>query len=427
MAKGSIEKRGENSWRLRVDLGYHSDGSRNRPSKTITVDDPALLRTTKKLREYLEDQLHEYKREVESGEYIKPTKMTFKEFYENEWKPKHAKIEYKNSTTLKTHCSKIDNHVLPKIGHKVLEEITTMALVELFANMHKPGHRVDKRGGKETLKTRTIQYTYDVTMNIFKRAVEWNVLKNNPLDGVKRPQISKEDKKARKDRKNYFDEDEAAQVIEALLKTTSKWRLYFLGAIIGGFRRGELIALDEDDCDFENYRLRIDESISGTENGKADISDTKNEASNDYVDMPKWYMDELHIHIKNQRKQNLKIKAEGVWKGGDRNFVFHSGYGKPYYHTSPTQMWKEWCEKNEFRYVTLHGLRHTNATFLLGQGVSIKEIQHRLRHSTAQVTSDTYAHVTKKLSRKTTSHLDMFDPKSRPQSVPNEKNSTQSS
>lgn len=148
------------------------------------------------------------------------------------------------------------------------------------------------------MKTRTIQYTYDVTI-----IIHWLVLR--------RPQISKEDKKALKDRKNYYDEDEATQVIEALLKTASKWRLYFLGAIIGGFRRGELIALDEDDCDFENRRLL--------------------------------------------------------------------------YHTTPTQMWKEWCEKNGFRYVTLHGLRHTNATYLLGQGASIKEIQHRLRHSTSQV------------------------------------------
>lgn len=48
-----------------------------------------------------------------------------------------------------------------------------------------------------------------------------------------------------------------------------------------GFRRGELIALDEDDCDFENNKLRIDESISSTKNGQADITDTKNEASND--------------------------------------------------------------------------------------------------------------------------------------------------
>lgn len=55
-------------------------------------------------------------------------------------------------------------------------------------------------------------------MNIFKRAVEWKVLNENPLDGIQRPQISKEDKKARKDRKNFF-EEEAKEVIDTLIKS----------------------------------------------------------------------------------------------------------------------------------------------------------------------------------------------------------------
>lgn len=297
-------------------------------------------------------------------------------------------------------------------------------LVTLFNDLRKPGTRIDKRGGKETISSRTIQYVYDVTMSIFKRVVEWGILSKNPLEGIQRPQISKEDNKARKDRKNFFEEEEATKVIDTLIKSDSVWRLYFLGAVIGGFRRGELIALDKDDCDFVNNRLRIDENISHTEKEQADITDTKNEASEDYVDMPQWYMDELAKHIKAMRKAKLEAKTLGIWQGGDRNFVFHAGKGKPYYHTSPTQSWKSWCEQNGFCNVSLHGLRHTNATYLLGQGASIKEIQHRLRHSTSQVTTDTYAHVTKKLSRKTTAHLDVFDPKVRPQSAPNgEKNS----
>ncbi|MDY8093060.1 tyrosine-type recombinase/integrase [Paenibacillus polymyxa] len=132
--------------------------------------------------------------------------------------------------------------------------------------------------------------------------------------------------------------------------------------------------------------------------------------------MPQWYMEELVAHAKGMSKLRFEAKANGTWKGGD--FVFHSGTGKPYYHTTPSQQWKNWCERYGFRNVSLHDLRHTNATYLLGQGASIKEIQHRLRHSTSQVSSDTYAHVTKKLSRKTTAHLDVFDPKVRPQSVP---------
>ncbi|QYK63075.1 hypothetical protein KAI37_03406 [Paenibacillus sp. S25] len=154
-----------------------------------------IIEAPKKSREYLDDQLADFKREVLSGNYIAPSKMTFKDFYENEWKPKHAVIEYKNGTTLKSHCSKINNHVLPKIGHKLLDEITTMELVKLFTDLRKPGARVDKRGGKDKLSSRTVQYAYDVTMNIFKRSVEGTVIKTNPMDGVKRPQISKENKR----------------------------------------------------------------------------------------------------------------------------------------------------------------------------------------------------------------------------------------
>lgn len=190
----------------------------------------------------------------------------------------------------------------------------------------------------------------------------------NPLEGIRRPQISKEDKKARKDRKNFFEEDEATEVIETLVKSDTHWRLYFLGAIIGGFRRGELIALDEDDCDFVNNRLRIDESISHTDKGRADITDTKNEASDNYVDMPQWYMEHLVAHVKVMRKLCFEAKAAGTWKGGDRNFVFHAGTGKPYYHTI-------WCERNGFRNVSLQGLRHTNATYLLGQGASSTSVE----------------------------------------------------
>lgn len=50
MAKGSIEKRGERTWRLTIDLGTHADGTRNRQRKTITVEDDSLLKTTKRLR-----------------------------------------------------------------------------------------------------------------------------------------------------------------------------------------------------------------------------------------------------------------------------------------------------------------------------------------------------------------------------------------
>ncbi|MGG4214317.1 hypothetical protein [Paenibacillus alvei] len=56
--------------------------------------------------------------------------------------------------------------------------------------------------------------------------------------------------------------------------------------------------------------------------------------------MPQWYIKELVAHAKGMSKLRFEAKANGTWKGGDRNFVFHSGTGKPYYHTMPFQQWK---------------------------------------------------------------------------------------
>ena len=49
------------------------------------------------------------------------------------------------------------------------------------------------------------------------------------------------------------------------------------------------------------------------------------------------------------------------------------------------------------RGLSFHALRHTHATFLLENGVSIKVIQDRLGHSSAVTTLDYYSHVSPKM------------------------------
>ena len=49
--------------------------------------------------------------------------------------------------------------------------------------------------------------------------------------------------------------------------------------------------------------------------------------------------------------------------------------------------------------VTLHGLRHSHASLMLEVGVSMKEVQERLGHSTINVTANIYSHVSTKMER----------------------------
>ncbi|MDR5584858.1 site-specific integrase [Paenibacillus larvae] len=409
MAKGSIEKRGENTWRLTIDLGYNQDGSRNRLRRKVVVEDKALLKTKKKLREYLEDELHKFKIEVEAGEYIAPQKMTLRQFIENEWEPKYASnTENLSPLTYQTYMHFIENRIMPVFGHKNLEDIRTLHIVTFINDLSKPEARKDGKSGK--LSPGTIQYIHRVLKNIFNRATEWQLIKTNPIVGVKKPKVEQTEF-------DFYDEDEAREAIAALSKEPRRWRLLILGSMVGGFRRGELLALEWSNVDFDNMTLSINKSISLTKDGRAVEKAPKSKSSKRIVDMPDWYMDELKVHEYEWKKEKLSVGDK--WRGGDRQYVFHAGFGKPFHHTYPTEWWNCFTKRHNLKRVRFHDLRHSSATLLIEAGASMKAVQQRLGHSKHQTTADIYAHVTKKVSRDTAEKFNKFAPNNiRPQSVP---------
>lgn len=398
MAKGSIERRGENSWRLTVELGVLSDGTRDRERKTIRVEDKALLRTTKRLQDHLELELAKFQMEVEAGTYIKPEKITLKEFLDQHWWPKYAKAKGGLAgSTQKTYMDHIDSRILPRFGHMRLDEIKTMHMVDFMNELQGPNARLDGKLGP--LESGTIRYIHRILRNIFSRAVEWKFIPEdgNPMDGVKRP--PKPDTKI-----EVYDEDEMQEIVNALYDEAPTWRLLILGTFLGGFRRGEVVALELDDLNFETDCITIDENIPMKIKGEYLIGPTKNRKTR-VVKMPHWYMEELSEYCLEWKKEKLRIGDK--WEGGDRRFLFHSGKGKPYHPNYPTTWWRNFIEKNGFRYIKLHGLRHSSATYLLEKGATLESIQERLGHTSKQST-DIYLHVTSKMEKKVVSEFDQF-------------------
>ncbi|ASA21271.1 hypothetical protein [Paenibacillus donghaensis] len=97
MAKGSIEKRGDTSWRLTVELGYDAKGERDFERKTVRVEDPELLRAPRRLQNHLEQELVKFKMEIESGNYIRPEKLTFSKSIEI-WTTKFVERKLEDKT-----------------------------------------------------------------------------------------------------------------------------------------------------------------------------------------------------------------------------------------------------------------------------------------------------------------------------------------
>ncbi|NBI29459.1 tyrosine-type recombinase/integrase [Chengkuizengella marina] len=416
----SIEKRGKKSWRLIVEVGYGPNNKRIKRSKTIRIEDESLLKTKKKLRDYLNEELVKFKIEVEAGEYIAPEKMKFKDFVE-EWKEKYAS-EKLSPKTFKNYNDHLKSRIIPSFGHKRIDQITSMQIVTFLKELQKPGARKDGRG--DFLEVSTIQYIYRILKNIFSRATEWKLIPINPMKDIKSPILSKKEavkkKLSSKETLHYYDENEAQEVISALYKESSKWRLLVLGSMIGGFRRGELVGLEWSNVDFDENVLRIKNNIALTVKGIAVEGDPKSLSSIRSVDMPGWYMKELEQYY--DEWIELKDELGNKWIGGEREFVFHNGYGKTYYYEHPSKWWKRFCKRHNIRYIKFHGLRHSSGTLLIedesGENVDslLKAIQERLGHSRYQTTADIYAHVTKKVRKRTAGKFDKFSPE---KTVPN--------
>jgi integrase len=383
----TLEKRGPDSWRLTVELGFDTNGKRIRRRKTISS----------KTKREAEKELAKFVTEIETGEYISPQKMSFSSFVE-EWKKKYAGKELAPKT-LKNYLIHLKNHILPVIGHKQIDQILPMHILSLLDDISKSGARIDGRG--QTLSSGTIQYIYRVIKNVFNQAVNWKLLQTHPIAGIKKPKVVSKDIE-------YYSEVEAQAVIFALTQEPLMWRIYCTAALIGGFRRGELVALEWSDINYEEQSIWINKSISLTENGQAVLGEPKSKSSIGKVDMPEWFMELLKLY-QNKWEEN-KRNVQDLWIGAEHYYVFHGGFGKPLYFTYPSEWWRRFTEKHNLKRISLHGLRHTTAIILLEKQTDLKTIQERLRHSNFTTTANIYTHVTRKVSREAANKFDDLNP-----------------
>jgi len=242
----NIEKRSENTYRFTVSLGRGADGKYRRRRKTYTVQQKL---TPKRLEEHLNHEYLKFKQEVESGAYIAPQKMTLSAFI-NEWRNKFADSDL-SETTLLGHLSRIDNHILPIIGHVELDKINSLMLLDLLSNL-------TRKDGKEgSLSHHAKEDVYKTLNSIFKYATQWRVIPTNPMEGVNKPQNRNEAQKEL----SVYEPEEVIALFEAAQNELFHWRVFLTLAITAGKRRGEGTGLEWSHVDFENKRIEIKQTI----------------------------------------------------------------------------------------------------------------------------------------------------------------------
>ena len=190
-----------------------------------------------------------------------------------------------------------------------------------------------------------------------KSAFKWgrlmDITTNAPFDNVPMPKVEQT-------KRNALSPEDAKRLKAELDADKSEIAIMAKTALMTGMRFGEVLALRG--CDIDGCTITVNQAV------KCDmqIGEPKTQSSKRRIAIPKSLADEL------------KSRGDGLL------------FSLSYYQGE--HQWALWREKHGFSGLKFHELRHTHATLLIGDGVDVKTVQHRLGHSSATITMDVYAH-----------------------------------
>lgn len=158
-----------------------------------------------------------------------------------------------------------------------------------------------------------------------------------------------------------------------------------------GLRRGELLALQWDDLDFQTGTLRIERQVQRVK-GELTVTRPKTKFSARTIILPEPVLDIL----KNYRQ------------GINSQWMFPSPK-KENSPLDPTAVRKKLAivlERAGCKHVRFHDLRHTFATNALEHGMDIKTLSAVIGHVSSATTLNVYAHVTDEMRRSAAAKID---------------------
>lgn len=359
----NISKRG-NTFRIRVYVGTDMNGKKIMKSTTFV---PSENISPKKAEKLAQEYAFQYERQCR-GYVSFNENMRFSELAD--WYfTNYAPVELKASTVY-TYKGQYKKHIEPVLGNMKLKDITTPKLTQVMQLLD--------------LNPVSVRKVYVIVQSIFKRGMEQGFLRDNPCHNVILPKNKEQNKVmalTREELKRFvkileekpWDED-VKRIIRFLLYT--------------GMRCGECFALSWEDIDFDNMSISIKHTLNDV-GGKHEITPPKTKKSIRTIGMSETVADILREQ--KAYTEELKIALGDNYTHPET--VFPSANGNYRDRSSVLTSLKRFTKGTEFEHLTLHMLRHCNATMLLNMGVDLKVISDHLGHCDINVTADIYADV----------------------------------
>lgn len=316
---------------------------------------------------------------MDNGKYYDPVKILFSDFM-IDWLDNIIKNEVE-PTTWEGYNTNVKGHIEPYFKTKriTLSELKPIALQKYFNDKYKDG-----------LSACYLKKHHANIKKALDFAVKMGILGNNPIEHVSLPKLKKYDS-------NYYTVVQLDKLID-ITKGTIIESAVFL-TIHYGFRRGEVLGLRWMDIDFDEGILRV--------------RNTRTRVATDIEKMPKSessirtlpLMPNVVEYLKTLREQQENEKNEFGDCYKDSDYVCRYADGIPVNVNTINHSFKRILEVHKMPHIRFHDLRHSTASYLLKNGLSLKEIQIWLGHSDISITANLYTHVDAEMKRNTANKI----------------------
>ena len=320
--------------------------------------------------------------------------------------------------TLSCNRHRINDYIIPYIGHIPIQELTTHRLEQFYRELQKMPAVKWHGNIKEdkTISPGVVEKVHALIRSALNQAIRWDYLRGvNPAMAVELPHY-------RKNRRDAWTDREAQKALSLCTDSVLKLCMYLalgcsmrIGEILG--LTWECVHIDEELLKTNNAYLTVNKELRRCD--KKSLDELKRKGRDDvFFQFPNWKSTpsstvlvlkspKTESSVRNiylpsvvadamieMRTIQESLKNDLGSEYQDFGIVIAQANGRPIEETMIARRFDRLIQENNLRRVVFHSLRHSSTSLKLKlSGGDIKAVQGDTGHAQANMVVDVYSHV----------------------------------